>query len=321
MFERDLYRFAESEFGTASSELAKRSPVEALVSFYRRHDSAVAKAIEASPSKPACHSGCSYCCYYKVEARAVEVLAIHQYVLAKFKPELIQEVLKQANQNVAEARSMTHLEHLATNQRCPFLINNQCSIYSVRPSKCRNFHAADLQGCKDSYEQPTNLSIPNSYIPGVFLAANGVTEGFERATEESGIDPRVYDLNSALVEIFQNPKVGKRLRSGKKAFISAKVVELPIPMPSNNPVKAAPCGRWTLRDKAPRSAPYLNHSCLCTFTDRPLCKLWAVGKESKRCTLRSIQNVLRGPDKSDIWHSLSKPTETRFFSRKPQACR
>ena len=27
--------------------------------------------------------------------------------------------------------------------------------------------------------------------------------------------------------------------------------------PSNNAVKAAPSGRWTLRDKAPRSAPYL----------------------------------------------------------------
>ena len=25
----------------------------------------------------------------------------------------------------------------------------------------------------------------------------------------------------------------------------------------NIPVKAAPSGRWTLRDKAPRSAPYL----------------------------------------------------------------
>jgi hypothetical protein len=25
----------------------------------------------------------------------------------------------------------------------------------------------------------------------------------------------------------------------------------------NIPVKAAPFGRWTLRDKAPRSAPYL----------------------------------------------------------------
>ncbi len=28
-------------------------------------------------------------------------------------------------------------------------------------------------------------------------------------------------------------------------------------MPANTAVKAAPFGRWTLRDKAPRSAPYL----------------------------------------------------------------
>jgi len=30
-----------------------------------------------------------------------------------------------------------------------------------------------------------------------------------------------------------------------------------MPPTSNIPVKAAPSGRWTLRDKAPRSAPYL----------------------------------------------------------------
>ena len=31
----------------------------------------------------------------------------------------------------------------------------------------------------------------------------------------------------------------------------------PSDMRSNLAVKAAPFGRWTLRDKAPRSAPYL----------------------------------------------------------------
>ena len=33
--------------------------------------------------------------------------------------------------------------------------------------------------------------------------------------------------------------------------------EMMIAMLPNTAVKAAPSGRWTLRDKAPRSAPYL----------------------------------------------------------------
>lgn len=227
MNEQRQYQFAQSEFNSASSALAKLSPQESLIGFYRRHDAAVANAIKESTIKPACRAGCSFCCYYKVEARAVEVLAIQQYVLAKLKPELIRAIVEQANRNVAEAKTLTHIEHLATNQRCPFLIDDKCAIYPVRPSKCRNFHAADMQGCKDSYDQPTNLSIPNSYIPEVFDAANGIAQGFEAATENARLDPRAYDLNSAFIEALKNPQASKRLKSGKKAFLSATVIPLP----------------------------------------------------------------------------------------------
>lgn len=227
MNEQHMYQFAQREFETATQALDKVPPQEAVIDFYRRLDAAVSKAVEESSVKPACRAGCSFCCYYKVEARAVEVLAIRDYVLAKLKPEQIRAIVEQANRNVVEAKTLTHVEHLATNQRCPFLINDQCVVYPVRPSKCRNFHAADIQGCKESYEQPTNLSIPNSYIPAVFDAANGITQGFEGATEHAGFDPRVYDLNSAFLEALKNPKASKRLRSGKKAFLSATIVQVP----------------------------------------------------------------------------------------------
>ena len=190
MMNHSFLQFAQQEFDTATTELRKRSTHESLIGFYRRHDAVVASAMETSSVKPACRAGCSYCCYYKVEARAIEILAIQQYVLTKFKPELIRSIVEQANQNVAEAKKLTHVEHLATNQRCPFLVENQCVIYPVRPSKCRNFHASDMQGCKDSYEQPTNLEIPNSYITEIFEAANGTTQGFEQATDEAGLDAR-----------------------------------------------------------------------------------------------------------------------------------
>ena len=212
---------------TATKELAKFLPQRVLIGFYQRLDAALSKAIEESFVKPACRVGCSFCCYYKVEARAVEVLEIRDYVLMKLKPEQIRAIVEQANRNVEEAKALTPSEHLVTNQRCPFLVNDQCVVYSVRPSKCRNFHAADMQGCKESYEQPTNLSIPNSYIPMVFFVANGITQGFEAAAKNARFDPRAYDLSSAFLEALKNPKSSKRLRSGKKAFLSATVVQVP----------------------------------------------------------------------------------------------
>jgi hypothetical protein len=42
--------------------------------------------------------------------------------------------------------------------------------------------------------------------------------------------------------------IAKRLR---------RMLPMAVALSSNIPVKAAPFGRWTLRDKAPRSAPYL----------------------------------------------------------------
>lgn len=227
MINQSQSQIAQREYEIASEELAKRTPQESLSAFYRRHDSAVIQAIERSLVKPACRAKCSYCCYYKVEARAVEVLAVQQYVMSKFKPEQIRQIIEQATRNVEEAKNLTHTEHLATNQRCPFLIDDQCAVYHVRPSKCRNFHAANANGCRESYEQPTNLEIPNSYIPDLFSAANGITEGFELATEEAGLDPRVYDLNSAFIEAMRSPQAAKRMKSGKRTFVKATVVHVP----------------------------------------------------------------------------------------------
>ncbi|MCK9532174.1 MAG: YkgJ family cysteine cluster protein [Gammaproteobacteria bacterium] len=162
MNEENLAHFARNEFKRAVADFAKTNPQESLLRFYRRLDAASEGAIQAAGRKPACRHGCAYCCYYKVEARALEVLVIHEFVRRHFSQEQLQHAIDQATHNVEEAKNLSHVEHLATNQRCPFLVEGGCSIYPVRPAKCRNFHASDVDGCKASYDEPTNLNIPNS---------------------------------------------------------------------------------------------------------------------------------------------------------------
>lgn len=217
----------KQEFLVASNDLAKATPQEALLRFYRRHDAAVTNTIKVSARKPACQSGCSYCCYYKVVARAAEVVAIHQYVLSRFTQNQIKAVVEQATHNVSEASGLSHAQHLAINQRCPFLFDGKCGIYPVRPSKCRSFHASDVEGCKASFERPTDLSIPNSYIPEVFNASSGMSEGFNYASAKAGVDARIYDLNSAFLEAMKSPSASKRLKNGKRVFLDAKT-ETPL---------------------------------------------------------------------------------------------
>lgn len=216
---------AKKEFEAASADIEKSQPKEALMRFYPHLDSIIAKAIDDSGTPIACKKGCSYCCYYKVEAKPVEIFAIVQFVKRKFKAEQIQEILGQAKKNVEEAKKLSYEQHLATNQKCPFLVADGCSIYEVRPAKCRNFHATEVELCKESYEKPTDLSIPNSYNELLHMRANGATIGFEKAIEAGGFDGTTYDLNSAVLEAFQNPKLSKRYSKGKRAFIKATKVE------------------------------------------------------------------------------------------------
>ena len=217
---------AREEFSRAKVDLGRSPPGVALINFYRRLDSVTSVVASSATSKVACKAGCSYCCYFKVEARASEVLAINEYINARFTEVQRDTVLRQAKTNVAEAQAFTHEQHLSTNQRCSLLFDDQCSVYSVRPSKCRNFHATDVDGCKQSFDEPTNLSIPNSFVDELVSVANGMAQGFEAAQKVSGFDSRVYDLNSALLESFANPKAAKRLRGRKRAFLDARIVSV-----------------------------------------------------------------------------------------------
>ncbi len=224
MSHADLTRFAQLEFNTAAVELTKLSPQEAQIRCYGRLDEAMRQATLSATVSVACRAGCSYCCHYKIEAKPVEVLALKQYVVNHLKPEQIKLIMAQAKHNIKEAKGLSHSEQLLINQRCAFLLDNQCSVYPARPSNCRIYHAVEVEPCQQAFEEPTSNATP-SMIGNLKDAGGGTAEGFEQATRAQGIDTRLYDLSTAFVEAMQNPTVAKRLKSGKKTFVTAKVIE------------------------------------------------------------------------------------------------
>ena len=100
-------------------------------------------------------------------------------------------------------------------------MDNQCSIYAVRPFKCRNFHATDAQACEESFKDPSNLSIESSFVETIAMFGNAHSQGFEGAIHNIGLDSRAYDFTTALLEIFAEPNTLKRFTRGKKTFIKA----------------------------------------------------------------------------------------------------
>lgn len=213
---------ALSEYQKSAAQLAtSKDAAAALKKSYQRYDNLIAKAIDESPTKPACKAGCAFCCHYKVEVRAHEMLLIRDYMDQTFTVEKIQTVLAEANANAAIIRTITPEQHLTTNLKCALLQDNQCSIYPARPFRCRNFHSTDADACAQSHNDPHNMEIATGMIEAVAIYADAHTQGFEAAAEQTGRDARIYDFNTALIEIFTEANALKRYKTGKKTFPNA----------------------------------------------------------------------------------------------------
>ena len=213
---------AVGEYTTALKELrAEKTVQRALGKSFTRYENLIANATEESTIKPACKAGCAYCCYYKVEVMAHEMFLIKDYLQKNWQPSQIESLLNEAEENAKTIRTLTQEQHLTTNIKCVFLENNQCSIYSMRPFKCRNFHATNAKACEQSFNDPENLSIENNFVETIAMFGNAHSQGFETAIKNVGKDSRAYDFTTALLEVFAEPNAFKRFSKGKKTFTKA----------------------------------------------------------------------------------------------------
>jgi Fe-S-cluster containining protein len=219
---KEIYLNAKTEeFETARAEIRRKSPIEALEASLRRMDRMISNAMAKSDQKTACTKGCSYCCYFRIDLRAHEALLIMEHIRKRLSRAQINEIIATATENSAQIRKLTLKEHMSRNFQCPFLSEGACLVYPVRPLKCRNFHATDNLRCKKSYDEPHNLSVPNSFIPEAHAAGNGHADGFVKAAENEGYDPSVYELNTAILEAISDSIPMKRYRRNKRAFLTA----------------------------------------------------------------------------------------------------
>lgn len=217
---------AQQEFQRAAAQLkGSKDANTALKKSYERYDNLIAVAFDHSDQKPDCRAGCGFCCYYKVEARAHEVLLVRDYINKHFDSEKKADFLALAQANAEIIRGLSPEQHLTTNLKCVFLENNQCTIYPVRPFRCRNFHSTSAQACEASFNDPANMEISTGMIEAVAILADAHTQGFEAAAEQNQRDNRVYDFTTALVEALTDEQCLKRFQRGKKTFQQAIEVE------------------------------------------------------------------------------------------------
>src|SRR5580658_5134414 len=193
----------EQENARARDEIRDMGVLRALECSHQRHDARIAAAPDVGTL--ACRAGCTWCCYFTVDVRAAEVFGILDFVEQSFTPEEKARVYAEVRANSVAFKQLGEGERVSRNVKCPFLNEGRCSIYATRPQSCRNYHATNVAGCRQSYQEPENLDIDPDFAPGVYQAGAAHVEAFSAAMCAAGYDVDAYELNCALDAALSEP--------------------------------------------------------------------------------------------------------------------
>ena len=220
-------KLARGETQSARAEIKNQGIRQAFSNALIRHDAGIADAADVNTL--ACSQGCSWCCYFSVDVRPVEVLNIMEYLRLHFDDERVQQLHNELAANSRVLNGLDEDERMQHNIKCPFLMEGKCSIYPVRPQTCRNYHATDASGCKLSYEQPHNFDIAPDYAPLVYQSGATLVDTFADVMDKAGYDIQVYELNGALHAALNAPEETlQRFLSGQIVFPQLPGTSVPL---------------------------------------------------------------------------------------------
>jgi Fe-S-cluster containining protein len=217
----------------ALGEIRAEGALLALEHSQPRHDARIASAPDVGTL--ACRAGCTWCCHFTVDVRAVEVFRILDFVARSFTPEEKARVFAEVHENSTTLRSLDESERMTRNVKCPFLGDGRCTIYAARPQSCRNYHATNVAGCQQSYEEPGNLDIDPDFAPWVYQAGAAHVEAFSTAMRDAGYDVSAYELNCALDAAISEPAARERFESRSRPFTSLDGEDVPLELDDLDP--------------------------------------------------------------------------------------
>jgi Fe-S-cluster containining protein len=173
--------------------------------------------------KLACFEGCGVCCSLRVDVFAHEVFLIAHHIRGHFNADELASLMVRLAAHSEAVITLTPFEHATRNVQCPLLIDNRCSVYSVRPHSCRRHHSQDFATCQYTFDHPTDLESPAAHDRDLFRALTEAMQKNIDAYFELGFDTTIYELGTALNEALNDPSSWQRWRDHEQAFIHASV--------------------------------------------------------------------------------------------------
>ena len=187
--------------------------------------------LRGSPDRaPACRAGCAHCCYQPVGVSAPEVFAIYDH-LSSTQTAADRQATEQRIRGADDrTRGMTAAERQSPDFPCPFLIDERCSIYEVRPLACRGTNSLDATACARTLRDPEThaaflageASVPCFLEP--IRAFHAVAAGIQLALDDlHGLQVLPLELTAAMRIMVDDPaSVPPRWLAGEDPFAAAR---------------------------------------------------------------------------------------------------
>src|ERR1700730_12069557 len=214
------------EYERARDEIRDVGVRRAFENSQQRHDVRIASAPDVGTL--ACRAGCTWCYYFSVDVRPVEVFSILDFVERTFTIEEKARVYTEVRANSTALKNLGESERMKRNVKCPFLNDGRCRIYTARPQACRNYHATNVAGCQQSYEEPDNLDIDPDFAPWVYQAGTAHVDAFSTAMRDAGYDVSAYELNCALDAAISDLAARERFESRLRPFANLSGEDVPV---------------------------------------------------------------------------------------------
>lgn len=188
---------------------ARQAWLPPLLTAYAIVDTGVTEGIgreQARDRTLACHKGCAACCrsHTSIPVYPIELIGITWYAIEKLAGPVRERLVQQLHAH-------------RSGEPCPLLVDNACSIHSLRPMACRQFNVFD-QVCTEGedayYTRRADVMTPiRAYLDAALdtvLPFHGVTQETQRrALIESG---EVHRLVKVLQE-YDWAKLAERMQT------------------------------------------------------------------------------------------------------------
>lgn len=163
----------------------------------------------------ACGEGCSFCCALHITLKPYELLFLTDHIASQ--PDEVQKHLQTViDENCRRITDASDEKLLSINFTCPFLKDNSCSIYEVRPTSCRIAHSKSKAVCEEAFHNP-DTETPADHISDFEEISRTFEEQFEDQVGEYH-DVSDYNMNMALREALKDPQWIQRFIDGEEVF-------------------------------------------------------------------------------------------------------